>query len=91
MKEFHTKSRRYPRDRPAHVQNSRLMLGGIARSNPNQADYTTCSLADTPPSGTSPGSLFILNPATGVFDAFGAFVQPSQLNSKPEKGNRVGH
>ena len=60
-------------------KNSHLMLGGIARSNPNKADYTTCSLADTQ-SGTSPGSLFIPNPATGVFDAFGAFVQPSQLN-----------
>ena len=60
-------------------KNSHLMLGGIATSNPNQADYTTCALADTQ-SGTSPGALFIPNPATGSFDAFGAFQQPSQLN-----------
>ncbi len=60
-------------------KNSHRMLGDIATSNPDQADYTTCSLADTQ-SGTSPGTLFIPNPATGVFDTFGAFVQPSQLN-----------
>ncbi|MGC1380777.1 MAG: carboxypeptidase regulatory-like domain-containing protein [Candidatus Baltobacteraceae bacterium] len=60
-------------------RNSHLMSGGIAVSNPNQADYTTCALADTQ-SGTSPGSLFIPNPTTGAFDSFGAFQQPSQLN-----------
>ena len=60
-------------------KNSHLMLGGIATSNPDQADYTTCALADTQ-SGTSPGTLFIPNPATGAFDTFGAFEQPSQLN-----------
>ncbi len=60
-------------------KNSHLMAGGIATSNPKQADYTTCSLADTQ-SGTAPGSLFIPNPATGAFDTFGAFEQPSQLN-----------
>ena len=60
-------------------KNSSSMLGGIASSNPDQADYTTCSLADTQ-GGTSPGTLFIPKPATGVFDTFGAFQQPSQLN-----------
>jgi hypothetical protein len=59
--------------------NSSAMLGGIAQKNPLQADYTTCSLADTQ-NGTSPGTLFIPDPATGVFDTFGAFRQPSQLN-----------
>ncbi len=59
--------------------NSHRMAGGIASSNPNQADYTTCALADTQ-NGTSPGTLFIPNPTTGTFDTFGAFRQPSQLN-----------
>jgi hypothetical protein len=49
-----------------------------ARS-PYQANWTTCGLAATQ-SGVSPGSLFIPNPQTGVFDSFGAFRQPNQLN-----------
>ena len=60
-------------------KNSHLMLGGIATSNRDQADYTSCALADTQ-SGSSPGTLFIPNPATDAFDTFGAFQQPSQLN-----------
>ncbi len=47
--------------------------------NPLKADYTTCGLAATQ-SGTYPGVLYIPNPQTGVFDAFGAFRQPNQLN-----------
>ncbi|HEY2473510.1 MAG TPA: TonB-dependent receptor [Candidatus Cybelea sp.] len=50
-------------------------------SAPNklQADYTTCTLAATQ-NGTFPGILAIPNPQTGVFDNFGAFRQPNQLN-----------
>ncbi|HEX3369295.1 MAG TPA: hypothetical protein VHS56_06960, partial [Candidatus Cybelea sp.] len=50
-------------------------------SAPNklQADYTTCTLAATQ-NGTAPGILAIPNPQTGVFDNFGAFRQPNQLN-----------
>ncbi|HTX60647.1 MAG TPA: TonB-dependent receptor [Verrucomicrobiae bacterium] len=44
-----------------------------------QADYTTCGLAVTQ-NGTAPGELFIPDPATGKFDNFGAFRQPSQMN-----------
>ena len=51
----------------------------IHTKNPLQADYTTCGLAATQ-SGTYPGVLYIPNPQTGVFDAFGAFRQPNQLN-----------
>ncbi|HEX3671906.1 MAG TPA: TonB-dependent receptor [Candidatus Cybelea sp.] len=51
----------------------------IHTKNPLQADYTTCFSAATQ-SGTSPGSLYIPNPQTGTFDAFGAFRQPNQLN-----------
>ncbi len=51
----------------------------IDPANPLQADYTTCGLAATQ-NGTSPGVLYIPNPQTGVFDNFGAFRQPSQLN-----------
>jgi hypothetical protein len=47
--------------------------------NPLKADYTSCGLAATQ-NGTSPGELFIPNPQTGVFDSFGVFRQPSQLN-----------
>jgi hypothetical protein len=47
--------------------------------NPYQADYTTCGLAFTQ-NGTSAGELFIPDPATGSFDTFGAFRQPSQVN-----------
>ena len=60
-------------------RNSHKMSGGIASTNPLQADYTTCALADTQ-SGTSPGTLFVPDPATGAFDTFGAFRQPSQMN-----------
>lgn len=48
-------------------------------TDPLQADYTTCFSAATQ-SGTNPGTLYIPNPQTGTFDAFGAFRQPSQLN-----------
>jgi hypothetical protein len=51
----------------------------IRTKNPLQADYTTCGLAATQ-NGTSPGELFIPNPQTGVFDGFGSFRQPNQLN-----------
>ena len=51
----------------------------IDPANPLQADYTTCGLAATQ-NGTSAGVLYIPNPQTGVFDNFGTFRQPSQLN-----------
>jgi Carboxypeptidase regulatory-like domain/TonB dependent receptor len=51
----------------------------IDPGNPLQADYTTCGLAATQ-NGTSPGVLYIPNPQTGVFDNFGTFRQPNQLN-----------
>ncbi len=51
----------------------------IRTKNPLQADYTTCGLAATQ-NGTSAGSLFIPNPQTGVFDSFGSFHQPNQVN-----------
>jgi hypothetical protein len=47
----------------------------ISKTNPLQADYTTCSFAATPS-----GTLYIPNPETGHFDTFGAFRQPSQFN-----------
>jgi hypothetical protein len=47
--------------------------------NKFQADYTTCGLAATQ-NGTEPGILAIPNPQTGVFDSFGQFRQPDQLN-----------
>ncbi len=60
--------------------NSAGLIGSpIHVKNPLQADYTTCGLAATQ-NGTSAGELFIPNPQTGVFDSFGAFRQPSQLN-----------
>jgi hypothetical protein len=46
---------------------------------PTQADYTTCSYADTQ-NGTYPGTLYIPNPQTGKFDTFGAFRQPNEIN-----------
>jgi hypothetical protein len=49
-----------------------------ARS-PYQANWVTCGLAATQ-SGVSPGNLYIPNPQTGVFDNFGQFRQPNQLN-----------
>jgi len=62
------------------TNNSRGLTGSpIHTKNPLQADYTTCFLAATQ-NGTSPGELFIPNPQTGVFDGFGAFRQPNQLN-----------
>jgi Carboxypeptidase regulatory-like domain/TonB dependent receptor len=56
-----------------------LVNSPIHKSNPLQADWTSCSLAATQ-GGSSPGSLFIPNPQTGVFDSFGMFHQPNQLN-----------
>ncbi len=53
-----------------------------------QADYTTCGLAATQ-NGTSPGELFIPNPQTGVFDSFGAFRQPNQLNVSLQLGYQL--
>ncbi|MGA2760970.1 MAG: TonB-dependent receptor [Candidatus Cybelea sp.] len=53
-----------------------------------QADYTTCGLAATQ-NGTSPGELFIPNPQTGVFDSFGSFRQPSQLNLSLQMGYQI--
>ena len=56
--------------------------------NPLQADYTTCGLAATQ-NGTVPGELFIPNPQTGVFDGFGAFRQPNQLNFSLQLGYQL--
>jgi hypothetical protein len=58
----------------AHMFNS-----PIHTKNPFKADYTTCGLSATQ-NGTVAGEFFIPNPQTGVFDSFGAFRQPSQLN-----------
>ncbi len=61
--------------------NSRFMVNSPI-SNPKtaqQADYTTCSFSLTQ-TGTSPGTLFIPDPQTGVFDGFGTFRQPNQMN-----------
>jgi hypothetical protein len=60
----------------------------IHTKNPLQADYTTCGLAATQ-NGTSPGELFIPNPQTGSFDAFGAFRQPNQLNFSVQLGYQI--
>jgi hypothetical protein len=61
-------------------RNSAGLLGSpIHKTNPLQADWTSCFLAATQ-SGTSTGSLFVPNPQTGSFATFGAFRQPSQLN-----------
>jgi Carboxypeptidase regulatory-like domain/TonB dependent receptor/TonB-dependent Receptor Plug Domain len=56
--------------------------------HPLQADYTTCGLAATQ-NGTSAGELFIPDPETGVFDGFGAFRQPSQLNFSVQLGYQL--
>lgn len=48
---------------------------GIAGVDPLTADYTTCKAAPT-----STGNLYIPNPETGHFDAFGEFRQPWQFN-----------
>jgi Carboxypeptidase regulatory-like domain/TonB dependent receptor len=58
----------------AHMFNS-----PIHTKNPFKADYTSCGLSATQ-NGTVAGEFFIPNPQTGVFDSFGAFRQPSQLN-----------
>jgi hypothetical protein len=55
--------------------NSTLLLASSPRTNPLQADYTSCSLADTPTQ-----TLYIPNPQTGHFDGFGEFRQPNQFN-----------
>lgn len=47
----------------------------ISKTNPLQADYTTCQTAATPS-----GNLYIPNPETGHFDGFGEFTQPWQFN-----------
>jgi hypothetical protein len=59
--------------------NSAGLLQASPKTNPLQADYTTCGAANTQ-NGSSPGSLFIPDPTTGTFDSFGQFRQPSQLN-----------
>jgi hypothetical protein len=56
--------------------------------NPHQADYTSCVAANTQ-NGTSPGTLFIPGPQTGVFDSFGSFRQPNQLNLSMTMGYRL--
>jgi hypothetical protein len=62
------------------TRNSRKILKSpIHKTNPHQADYTTCGLAFTQ-NGTDAGLLFIPDPATGSFDSFGAFRQPNQIN-----------
>jgi hypothetical protein len=60
----------------------------IHKTNPLQADYTTCFSAATQ-SGTSPGALYIPNPQTGTFDSFGAFRQPNQLNFSLQLGYQL--
>ena len=60
----------------------------IHTKNPLQADYTSCGLAATQ-NGTSPGELFIPNPQTGVFDSFGGFQQPNQLNLSIQLGYQL--
>lgn len=83
-----------PYGNPADVYgyDPRVCTGNSAKiptaPNPKQADYTTCYSAATQ-NGTSPGSLFIPNPQTGVFDSFGAFRQPSQLNLSMTIGYQV--
>ena len=69
------------------VANSATIPGGAPHHN-LQADYTSCSLAATQ-NGTYPGALFIPNPQTGVFDSFGAFRQPSQLNLSLQIGYQL--
>jgi Carboxypeptidase regulatory-like domain/TonB dependent receptor len=74
-----------PYGNPADVNglDPRTCSGNSAKipTAPNklQADYTTCGLAATQ-NGTEPGILGIPNPQTGVFDSFGAFRQPNQMN-----------
>ena len=60
----------------------------ISKQNRYQADYTTCGLSAAQ-NGTAPGELFIPNPQTGVFDSFGAFRQPSQLNLSLQMSYRI--
>ncbi len=56
--------------------------------NPLRADYTSCGLSATQ-NGSVPGEFFIPNPQTGVFDSFGAFRQPSQLNFGVQLGYQL--
>jgi hypothetical protein len=65
-----------------------LINSKIHVKNPLQADYTTCGLAATQ-NGTSAGELFIPNPQTGVFDDFGAFRQPNQVNFSVQLGYQL--
>ncbi len=52
-----------------------ILNSPIAKTNPLQADYTSCGTTSTG------GSLVIPNPATGSFDSPGAFHQPWQFNA----------
>ncbi|MGC1381087.1 MAG: TonB-dependent receptor [Candidatus Baltobacteraceae bacterium] len=56
-----------------------LVNSPIHVKNPLKADYTTCGLSAAQ-SGVASGEFFIPNPQTGVFDSFGSFHQPNQLN-----------
>jgi hypothetical protein len=69
------------------VANSAKIAGG-APHHDLQADYTSCGLAATQ-NGTDPGELFIPNPQTGVFDSFGMFQQPNQLNLSLQIGYQL--
>ncbi|HEY8314921.1 MAG TPA: TonB-dependent receptor [Candidatus Baltobacteraceae bacterium] len=53
---------------------------GIPNGNPLAADYTSCGSAAIGSSGSSPGHLYVPNPAIGKFDGFGQYRQPWQLN-----------
>jgi hypothetical protein len=58
------------------TQNSRGMTNSpISTVDPLRPDYTSCILAATPT-----GTLYIPNPASGRFDGFGQYRQPSQIN-----------
>jgi hypothetical protein len=61
--------------RTCGANSAKLSGSPISKTNPLQADYTTCVTAATPS-----GNLYIPNPETGHFDAFGEFTQPWQLN-----------
>ncbi len=60
----------------------------IHTKNPLQADYTTCGCRPHRTDVAS-GEFFIPNPQTGVFDSFGAFRQPNQLNLSVQLGYQL--
>jgi hypothetical protein len=60
---------------PRTCLQNQLEAGITSATDPLKADYTSCGFAATPT-----GSLYVPNPETGHFDAFGEFRQPWQLN-----------